>query len=557
MPEKSARVSQPRDYPLIVEKDVQVPMRDGSLLYADVFRPDCGAERVPIIMNLSVYQKDKVWLPPEDLEEKPNAYLNWESGNPLWWCPRGYAMVRVDARGSGKSAGRSEPSSYQESLDYYDAVEWFARRPWCSGKVGTLGISYLAASQWRLANLQPPSLKAILPWEGRADQYRDQAYHGGIFAIGFIGNWHLTHTAHHLFGKPRSYNPDAFNNNMMWEYMAHDLDSEWWRLASARWDRITVPVYSAGNWTSHSLHLRGNTEAYMCAASKHKKLRIHSGTHFHAFYSEEGRMDQLRWFDYWLKDLDTGILDEPSVKLEIRTGGRKGRYEFRFENEWPLARTQWTKWHLSIEREPNGDPDGVEGQLLGLLPRQEKKLTYAASTAVGVHGGQGRMGASFTTPPMEQATELTGPLVLNLWVSSTSEDMDILATLRNIGPDGKDVWELGPQGGPTNLTKGWLRASHRKLDPLRSLPYRPYHSHDERWWLKADEPVECRVEIWPTSIVLQKGHRLRLDIQPKDGVGTSIYTHYHADYNARALNSLYSGGEKASYLLVPVIPPKS
>src|SRR5439155_1525760 len=229
--------------------------------------------------------------------------------------------------------------------------------------------------------------------------------------------------------------------------MSHNLDSEYWRMCSARWEKITVPLYSAGNWTSFALHLRGNTEAFMLAASKHKKLRIHSGTHFHAFYSEEGRMDQLRWFDYWLKGIDTGIMAEPPVKLEIRTGGGKG-------------------------------------------------------------------------------------------------------------PDGKDVFEVGSQGQPVPLTKGWLRASHRKLDPERSLPYRPYHVHDERWWLKPGEPVECQVEIWPTSIVLGKGHRLRLDIQPRDGVGSAPYTHYQADYNLGAENTIYAGGDKASYLLLPVIPPK-
>jgi putative CocE/NonD family hydrolase len=266
-------------------------------------------------------------------------------------------------------------------------------------------------------------------------------------------------------------------------------------------------------------------------------------------------MDQLRWFDYWLKNIDNGIMDEPPVKLEIRTGGKKGRYDFRFENEWPIARTKWTKWHLAIEREPSGDPDAVEGQLLPAAPQRTQQLTYAASVG---HGQQGvhRMGVSFATPPMTEPVELTGPLVLNMWIASTSEDMDILVTLRNIGPDGKDVWEVGSQGGPTVLTKGWLRASHRKLDPALSLPYRPYHSHDERSWLKPGEPVECQVEVWPTSIVLQKGHKLRVDIQPRDGVGSSIYTHYIADYNAGAQNTIYSGGDKDSYLLVPIVPPK-
>ena len=567
MAAKSANVSQPRDYQLIVEKDVQIPMRDGTVLYADVFRPESAGERFPAIMNISVYQKDKLWVPPPDLEEKPNPYMAWETANPLWWCPRGYTLVRVDARGSGKSPGQSAPSSYQEATDFYDAIEWIAKRPWCSGNIGTLGISYHASSQWRVANLQPPSLKAIFPWEGRADQYRDQAYHGGIFAVGFIGTWHTTQTAHHLLGRPRSYNPDAFKNNLLWDYMSHDLDSEYWRQCSARWDRITAPLYSAGNWGGFALHLRGNTEGFTNAASKHKKLRVHTGTHFHPFHSEEGRMEQLRWFDYWLKGIDTGIMDEPPVKLQIRTGGG-GPYQWRYENEWPLARTMWTRRYLKIERnEPSSDEHAVEGQLVPTPPNTTAKLKYSAtgtskagvasaSSVATTHGSLTRTGVSFETPPMEKDTEITGPVMLNLWVSSTSEDMDIFATLRNIGPDGKDVWEVGQHGQPVPLTKGWLRASHRKLDPERSLPYRPYHAHNERWWLKPDEPVECQVEIWPTCMVFKKGHKLRLDIQPRDGVGSAPYTHYHADYNASAENTLYAGGDRPSYLLLPIIPPK-
>ncbi len=368
MADKSANLSQPKNYKLIVEKDVKIPLRDGTILYADIFRPEGktegGAERFPAIMNISVYQKDKVWIPPADLEEKANPHMNWETVNPEWWCPRGYACVRIDSRGTGKSPGKSDPSSYQESVDFYDAIEWVAKLPWCSGSIGTLGISYHASSQWRVANLQPPSLKCIMPWEGRADQYRDQAYHGGIFSLGFIGNWWLTHTAHHLLGRPRSYNPDAFHNDMMWNMMRNNLDSEWWRQCSARWESIKVPVYSVGNWGGYSLHLRGNTEGYMNAASKVKKLRIHTGTHFHPFHSEEGRLDQLRWMDHWLKGKDTGILDEPPVKLEIRTGGSEKPYPFRTENEWPIARTQWTKAYLRIDREQGHDEMAAEGELV-------------------------------------------------------------------------------------------------------------------------------------------------------------------------------------------------
>ncbi len=556
MDQKARQMSHPKDYKLVIENDVRIPLRDGTLLYGDIFRPDGGGERFPVIMNIGPYHKDKLWVPPPDLEEKPNPYMNWETANPLWWCPRGYGLLRVDTRGSGKSPGKSEPSSIQEALDCYDCIEWVAKLPWCNGKVGTLGISYHAAFQWKVAGLQPPSLKCIMPWEGRADQYRDQAYHGGIFAMGFIARWHNNNTALHLLGRPRSYNPDAFQNDLLWHYMRNDLDSEYWRLCSARWDKIKVPVYSVGNWGGSSMHLRGNTEGYLCPASRHKKLRIHSGTHYHPFHAEEGRIDQLRWFDHWLKDIDTGIMDEPPVKLEIRTGGSLGKpYAFRFEDDWPIPRTQWTRFHLNIERAGSEDPTAVEGTLTTTPPARTAKASYMQSAPS--RPGKMPRGVSFETPPMTGDTEITGPIVLNVWVSSTGEDTDIFATLRNIDPAGNDVPEMGQQGEPLScVTKGWLRASHRKLDPAKSLPYRPYHAHDERWWLKPGEIVECQVEIWPTSMVFRKGHKLRLDISPADGVGTQHFTHFHADYNAGAETTIYSGGDKQSYLLLPVIPPK-
>ena len=551
------KMSEPKDYKLVVEKDVQIPLRDGTILYGDIFRPEGAAsERFPVIMNIGPYMKDKLWVPPPDLEEKPNPYMNWETLNPLWWCPRGYALLRVDTRGSGKSPGKSDPSSYQESLDCYDCIEWVAKLPWCNGNVGTCGISYHAAFQWRVANLNPPSLKAILPWEGRADQYRDQAYHGGIFALGFIARWANNNTALHLLGKPRSYNPDSFDNNLLWNYMRNDLDSEYWRKNSACWDQIKVPVFSAGNWGGSSMHLRGNTEGYMSAtASKFRKLRIHTGTHYHPFHSEEARVEQLRWFDHWLKGIDTGIVDEPPVKLEIRTGGSQKPYAFRFEDDWPIPRTQWTKYHLRIDRAGTEDPKAVEGELTKTAPPKAATVSYQQSAPS--RPGKMPRGVSFETPPMAEDLEITGPIVLNLWISSTAEDADIFATIRNIAPDGSDVCEVGQMHEPLAcVTKGWLRASHRKLDPEKSRPYRPYHAHNERLWLKPNEAVECQVEIWPTSMVFRKGHKIRLDVSPADGVGTQHFTHFHADYNAGAEATIYSGGDKPSYLLLPVIPAK-
>jgi predicted acyl esterase len=183
-------------------------------------------------------------------------------------------------------------------------------------------------------------------------------------------------------------------------------------------------------------------------------------------------------------------------------------------------------------------------------------VASASWTSTALAGSLPPMGASFATDPLDEDTEVTGPVALVLWVASSTDDMDIFATIRNIAPDGSDVFELGQQSQPVPVAKGWLRASHRKLDPHLSLPYRPYHAHSEREILEAGTPVRVDVEIWPTSMVFRKGHRIRLDIQPRDGIGSAPYTHYAADYNS-GTNTIFAGGARASYLLLPVIPRRA
>ncbi len=544
-------------YRMLIERDVDVPMRDGARLKADVIRPD-DAGKFPAILNLGPYQKDKVWVPPDTLEEKPNALMNWETVNPEWWVPKGYACVRVDGRGSGKSPGQCEPWSLQEAIDFYDAIEWAAAQPWCNGKIGLSGISYYAINQWFVANLQPPSLHAIIPWEGFADIYRDALFHGGILSV-FMTNWFTAHLMHHMVGRASRQQPDGWQVNTLHLWLRNNLDSGALAGAQAQWDRITVPMFTVGNWTGMALHLRGNTEAFMRAASKHKKLRIHTGSHVHPFYTEEGRRDQLRFLDHWLKGIDNGVMDEPPVKLAIRKG--RDEIEWRDEHEWPLARTRWTKFYFDLSK-----ADGAGG-LVPANPRAAGSRTYAA-TSLGTMGSTSAassqvmgggikpgMGAALETPPLPEDVEVTGPLMANIWVSSSTEDMDLFLTLRNFDPQGNEVLETGQQGTPVPVAKGWLRVSHRELDPKLTLPYRPYHAHRRRLYLAPGEIVEVQVEIWPTSMVFKKGHRIRLDVQPRDGAGSQSYMHYHADYNT-GTNTIYAGGDKPSYLLLPVIPAK-
>ena len=547
-------------YRIAVEKDVDVAMRDGARLKADVFRPDDGG-KFPAILNLGPYQKDKLWIPPATLEEKPNPLMNWETVNPEWWVPRGYAAVRVDGRGSGKSPGQYEPWSLAEAVDFYDAIEWAAAQPWCNGKVGLSGISYFAINQWFAANLQPPALKAIIPWEGFADLYRDALFHGGILSL-FMPNWFVAHLMHHSVGRASQHQPDAWQINTLHFWLHNSLDSGAFRGSQAQWDKITMPMFSVGNWSGMALHLRGNTEAFMRAATPHKKLRMQAGTHVHPFYTEDGRRDQLRFFDYWLKGIDNGVMDEPPVKLAIRKG--HDEIEWRHEHEWPLKRTQWTKYFFDLSKPAPGVAEN-SGVLVAAKPSASTARSYpatslgsmgstsAASSQVMGGGIKPGMGVALVTPPLAQDVEVTGPLAAVFWVSSSSEDMDLFLTLRNFDAAGNEVLETGQQGAPVPVAKGWLRVSHRELDPELSLPYRPYHKHTRRLYLTPGEIVQVQVEIWPTSMVFKKGHRIRLDIQPRDGVGSASYMHYHADYNT-GTNTLYAGGAHESYLLLPVIP---
>jgi predicted acyl esterase len=543
-------------YGIVVEKDVDVPMRDGAKLKADVFRPD-DAGKFPAILNLGPYQKDKLWIPPETLEEKPNPHMNWETVNPQWWVPQGYAAVRVDGRGSGKSPGQCEPWSLAEAVDFYDAIEWAAAQPWCNGKVGLSGISYFAINQWFVANLQPPSLKAIIPWEGFADLYRDALFHGGILSL-FMSNWFTAHLMHHLVGRASQQLPNAWQVNTLHFWLSNNLDSGAFRGAQAQWDKITMPMLSVGNWSGMALHLRGNTEAFTRAASKHKKLRMQAGTHVHPFYTEEGRRDQLRFFDYWLKGIDNGVMQEPPVKLAIRKG--RDEIEWRHEQEWPLARTQWTRFYFDLSAaapDPGtlvpANPPALSSRTYAATSLGSMGSTSAASSQVMGGGIKPGMGVALETPPLPHDVEVTGPVAARLWVSSSTEDMDLFLTLRNIDADGNEILETGQQGTPVPVAKGWLRVSHRELDEQLSLPYRPYHKHTRRLYLKRGEIVPVDVEIWPTSMVFKKGHRIRLDVQPRDGVGSQSYMHYHADYNT-GTNTIYSGGDKESYLLLPIIP---
>ena len=506
-----------------IDWDVPIPMADGVVMRCDVFRPIAHGQ-YPALLSYGPYGKGlsfqegyptawKLMIEeyPDVAAGSTNKYQNWEVVDPEKWVPDNYVCIRVDSRGAGRSEGVSNQHSPRETQDIYECIEWAAVQPWCDGKIGMNGISYYAINSWRVAALQPPHLRAICAWEGNTDRYREASHHGGILSV-FAKNWHdmQVKTVQHGRGErgaksavtgelvcgPETLSEDvlAANRVNMWqEFLDHPLDDSYYRERSPDFSKIKLPLLSAANWGGQGLHLRGNIEGYTRSASAQKWLEVHGGAHWAEFYTDYGVGLQKRFFDHFLKGHDNGWDRQPPVQLKVR---HVDKFVIRTEDEWPVARTQWTRFYLN--------PAHME--LTSNPPAQASEVAYEAFGD----------GLTFLTPPMDKETEITGPSVLRLNISSSTSDADIFAVLRVFGPDDKEVVFQGALDPNTPIGQGWLRASHRKLDPKLSRPYRPYYSHDEVQLLTPGQAVSVDVEIWPTSIVVPVGYRIGLTVRGKD-----------------------------------------
>lgn len=525
---------------MIFERDVEIPMRDGEPLRANVYRP-VGEGSFPVVMSHGPYGKDRHWADRNQQHSRDlggGPFVNWETPDPETWVPKGYVVVRVDGRGSGASPGRLAPFSRTASENYYDAIEWAAAQPWSTGKVGLLGISFYAMTQWQVATLRPPHLAAMIPWEGASDVYRDFMRTGGILKNGFLNGWWpmtVLNVQHgwdgSLTAEERAANTTvSMNAEAGGRPFADEFYTSWGEDLAA----IEVPFLSVGNWGNLALHLRGNVEAFLAASSPQKWLRIVVGDHIHPFYEPAGLSVQERFFDHFLKGEDNGWLDEPRVMLSIRDGDKT---TWREASDWPLPQTRWTETYL----------DFGSWTLAETAAEANEQISYETMKDT----------VTLTTAPADHEVEITGPIALRLWASSSTTDLDIFVRLGRVDADGEEVLGVGPVGEPAPLAQGYLRASHRKLDADRSRPYRPFHTHDEATPLVPGEPVALDVEIWPTSIVLPVGSRLVLEIGGKE-LGHSHWTRDDAvDRCADVFDStvtLYSGPSMPSALLLPLIP---
>lgn len=552
-------------YGVKVERDVYVPMRDGVRLAVDIYRPDADG-KFPALVSISPYGKGMQVLPLPP--QPPESHLHQqarpiECGDPYFFASRGYAHVIADCRGTGWSEGEYYGwMSKKEAEDGYDLIEWVARQPWCDGNVGMVGISYFGTIQLHVAAEQPPHLKAIMPWNAVADFYREATHHGGILQTFF----HYLYTT--SVGAERSVSvvrmnstPEEFKVMIerakqdpdLWMYPVlytvvdkpnkcpcyldiilnpYDGPFYWERSAYTKLDKIKVPAYIRSGWFAYAhMHLVGAFIIFE-GLKVPKKLRIDGPIDTWHPLPRDFNEEALRWFDYWLKGIDTGIMDEPPIKIFVM-----GVNEYRYEREWPLARTRWTKFYLRRWGLLDTTPEDRSSEPDVLVYRPLYETTRIESL-------------SYTTQPLTQDIEVTGPIAVYLYASIDQTDTNWMVSLKDVYPNGDEV----------ELTKGFLKASHRELDPIRSRPWAPYHPHIRSEPVEPGKIYEYAISLAPTSNVFKKGHLIKIEICNADYPGFQVPAHgrmhhpWHVCSSRTVIHKVYHDPEHPSHILLPIIP---
>ena len=541
-----------RQYEPVLERNVAIPVRAGFTIDCTIARPDSN-KKFPAIVSMHPFHNEQQFEPLMPRAINPQI-VTIEGGDYNFYVRRGYVMVMANCRGTGQSGGTFVHMGDGMTEDLYDLIEWAAKQSWCDGQVATFGTSYFAMTAKRVAELKPPSLKTIFAPFGVTDQYRQAIFHGGIFSYVFHQFWlkmlsnlrvskawrdEIGYEAfNRMVGEALQdpeinihpelvnvlENPDEGGNMLIAEYILNPLDNEHYKTKAPRYDvDVEIPGYFGGCWGMHMLHLPGDLETYEHWKGP-KKLTIGP-----PYYLDrpvyQYHYESLRWFDYWLKGITTGIMDEAPLQLFIQNTG-----EWREAYEWPLPETRWTEFYLHKD---------------GLLSEHELWPDETGSTFVESPEHHGEL--IFKTPPMVENTEVCGPLVLNLYASTTDTEVLWFVTLFHEDEAGKEKI----------LTRGWLRGSQRRVDPEKSKPWQPYHPHDRREPLTPGKPYEFNIEIVPTGVLLKAGMRLGLRIKAtdKDGVATDFldqhaYGHLYRETTAEI--TIYHNHQSPSHLFVPI-----
>ena len=574
---------------LHVETDVPVPMRDGTTLYADIYRPD-GPGPFPVILQRTPYDK--------------TAPLSMNPLDPLKSARNGYAAVIQDTRGRYSSEG--EFYCFRDEInDGYDTVEWAASQPWSTGKVGMYGASYVGATQWLAALARPPHLTTIVPNVTASNYHEGWTYQGGAFELGFNMSWtlgSLTLANLRNIASKKTIPPDGGQKliqavdsmessflslplkefphlkdglaDYYYDWLAHpDYDDYWKQICiEENHSRLDVPAYNIGGW--YDIFLGGSIRNYLGmkkegateSARSGQRLLIgpwqHSakgtslvGSHYFGVAADALAIDldgiHFKWFDYWLKGINNGVLDEPPVRIFVM-----GDNAWRYEQEWPLARAQATRYYFHSQGRANSV--NGNGSLSTQPPGEEAPdaFLYNPSDPVPTRGGalccnpyfmangafeQGEIELRedvlvYSTPPMEREVEVTGPITVTLWATTSTTDTDFTAKL-------VDVCD---HGCARNLTDGIIRARYRESasSPSPVEPGRVY---------------EYTIDLWATSNVFKQGHRIRVE------VSSSNFPRFDRNPNTGkpiadegelkpALQTILHNSQHPSHITLPIVP---
>lgn len=545
-----------------VLRDEWVTSGDGTRVCVDVYLPD-GDGPHPTLYAVSPYRKDLAHLP------STSAFRFRETGPIEWWVDEcGYAYVLADQRGTGRSEGTFGLFSAAEQQDFHDTIEWIAAQPWSTGKVAMVGESGFSVNQWLAAATRPPHLTCALIYNAFTDAYRDAMYHGGIFSMGFLNFWAADNVrASATVGDTFPARPGGVDFDIVGETLLHPTDDAFWAERRADVAAIEVPTLVVGFWTNIGLHLRGTLRGYEQLTTT-KRLLVLGGMD-----SQERNFDtafltaHLRpWYDHWLKGEDTGVLDTAPVRIEVQNG------EPRDEEEWPLARAVPTP--LYLDPTPSDAVDSLNRGSLradpptaGSAPASTEyaypRVEWTVGTTVidgGVpHPTRGIL--TFTSDPLEDDLEVTGPIAAVLYVESDQTDTELFVKISeqlHVPFVKREVMtHLADVPPPAQMvSRGWLRASHRALDAARSTELAPFHPHAEPEPITPGEVVRYDVEVWPTSYRFRRGNRIRVEIANGDSmVADGLFHHYYG--HKAGTDRFHHSAEHPSHVLLPVVPASS
>ena len=547
--------------PFAYEPDVKIPMRDGVKLAANIFRPKGDGAWPAILIRTPYGKQDEKWPGGKD------------------YASKGYVMVVQDCRGRGKSEGIWEPF-LNEAQDGFDTQEWIGQQPWCNGKIGASGGSYVGWTQWASARNASRYLKAMSPIVPFGNTYEDLAYSGGAMMLGLLMGWGEavggvpldTNQQHQAYCYlPLRNFADQFNKQVPYlrEWVQHPTYDDYWKKRGVDYDYrdITVPILNIGGWydifskTTLDLATGVRTQSRSLSARTNQYVIMGPWGHVvavrktgHLDFGSEAELKvysrQWDWYEYWLKGRDKGIRKWPPYYLFIM-----GENKWRGENEWPIRRTRYPPYYLNSSGRANtlrGDgilnlasPEARHGK--------EDHYTYDGNKPVPTTGGNNIVGASagpedqtqveeredvlvYSTPPLEQAVEVTGPVKLVLYAASSAQDTDFTGKLVDVHPDGKAY----------NLCEGILRASYRQ-------------GLNKSVLLKPGKAQLFDVDLWVTSNLFQRGHRIRLEVSssnfPRFDRNPNSGKPFGTDTELLAASqTIFHDRQHPSHLLLPVIP---